>query len=271
MVVNRRANNPFGLGDESQSLAPEETLRRMLIRDLVKSPYDESDDENSGSTDKPGSSGDSMKHIYDRFLSMQPELPKRSDSSDSFWPQTKKGDRADSSESKDPGSRRNDSEITLSSPNRLFGFDSGSDFSSRGDRQNGLMDQFGLRNDRVGETEQLLENKRAEGIQKRQLDDYKAMVGYSATPLFDFSQLPSSGTRNPLSMGGPAAPVMAPDPYNPFALTPANVNPTLDPGLLAPTAPQAPVPSSLSAIPFTPQQPRTLAPKPIFSIPQRAF
>ena len=147
--------------------------------------------------------------------------------------------------------------------------DPGSSFSARAEKRDNLADFFATRDTRIEDAQELLENKRAEDLQKRQIDDYKAMVGYTATPLYDFSQLSSSTTRTPLSRG-PAIPVPT-DPYNPFALAPSTLNPTLDPGLLAPAAPPLPVPSSLSAVPFVPHQAKTTAPKPVFSIPQRVF
>jgi hypothetical protein len=132
------------------------------------------------------------------------------------------------------------------------------------------MDLFGPRDNRGEDAELLLESKRAEELQKRQIDDYKALLGYSRTPLDDAGQLTPSAGQNPLSTGSLATPLV-PDPYNPFAMAPSTVNPTLDPGLLAPTAPQAPVPSSLAPVPFAPPLGRTTAPKPIFSVPKRAF
>jgi hypothetical protein len=265
VVVNRRTKNPFGLGDNSQSLAPEETLRQMLIRDLLKSPYDEPDDANSALTEQPGSS---MTRFYDQFLTARPQASNRSNPAGSFWSRTQMGDQRDSSDSENSGSRWDDSANL--SPNRLPRFDPNSRSSSPGDRPGSLMDLFGPRDNRGEDAELLLESKRAEELQKRQIDDYKALLGYSRTPLDDAGQLTPSAGQNPLSTGSLATPLV-PDPYNPFAMAPSTVNPTLDPGLLAPTAPQAPVPSSLAPVPFAPPLGRTTAPKPIFSVPKRAF
>jgi hypothetical protein len=268
VIVNRRGKNPFGPGDDSQSLAPEERLRQMLVRNLLKSPYDQPDDADATLTEQPESS---MTHFYDQFLTARPQASNRSNPSGSFWSRTQTGDQRDSSDSED--SRPSWDDSAYLSPNRLPRFDPNSRSSYPGDRPGSLMDLFGPRDNRGEDADLLLETKRAEELQRRQIDDYKALLGYSPkpTPLYDSGQLTSSAGQNPLSTGSLATPLVS-DPYNPFAMAPSTVNPTLDPGLLAPTAPQAPVPSSLAPVPNTPPQTSIPAPKPIFSVlPQRAF
>ena len=260
VVVRRHGSDEFGLDAGAGFRTPEETFRDVLIKQFLGVPASQQNDPRNGSMQPPASS---LQSFYEQMLSG------RSDAANGVKKPGFSGSRKtdqDGKRSSDPDDAKapggNFDALTTKD---ILRSDLNSRLSISDSRPNSDSDFFGLGNNRKADIGSLLEARREQEDVKRQLEDYRAILGYSSTPaLADPGSALSSTRPNLLSVSRPAAP--APNRYNPFALTPGALGSTQP---LPPGAPLAPVPSSLTPVPYTPPPPRV--PTSDFSVPRRVF
>jgi hypothetical protein len=261
-AVNNREKDLFDSGNSVLFRTPEETLQRLLVKDLLKLPDLEPNGQNNGLMQQPAPS---MERFYERLLDGRPQMAGQPKYYDSFGSRNAGGYRSGSSELEESRSPWGAAD-TLSSKN-LPGSDLNSRFSPSSTRPDSLSDLFGLHKNRREDDELSPEKKREDEAMKKQLDDYRTLLGSPSSPLEGFGSVASPARPNPWSGGSSALPTVL-DNYGIFgAMRGTFANSALSP----PIAPVAPLPSSLAPVPYTPPPNRTQAPKPIFTVPQRAF
>jgi hypothetical protein len=262
VVLRRRGGDEFGLDAGAGFRTPEQTFRDVLIKQLMGMPASQQNDPRNGSMQQPVSS---LEGLYEQMLGG------RSDAANGMKRPGFSGSRKinqDGKQSSEPDdARATDGDYDAPATKDLLRSDLNSRLSISDPRRKTDSDFFGLGNNRKSDVESLLQARREQENMKRQLDEYRAILGYSSTPALADPGSTLNSSRTKLWSGGtPAAP--APDRYNPFALAPGAIDSTK---LLPPAGPLAPVPSSLTPTPYTATPPPSPAPKPDFSVPRRVF
>jgi hypothetical protein len=239
---------------------PEEVVRDIALRDILNLSDRAADGEETRSGYSSGAEG-----FYEKIWNNRSGTSR-------FRSGTFFGSQKGSMEGKDyvsPDETKALSSI-LGRPQRsmkgLFSSDANAEFAGQNSGASQLLEAFGL--DPKGDRDSVLspEELADKARQKEQLKQFQDLLDgmHSVEP----AQPERSGAvLNPWSTGS-AALAPAPNPLNPFAALPGA---TPNPALLPPTGPIAPVPSSLSPVPYAVAPDRLSPPRPSFAFPQRAF
>ncbi len=261
-VVNKRETDLFDSGNNFLVQSPEETMRELLVKGLLKTPDRDPNAPDKGSMQP---SAGSMDRLYEGMVSGRPQTAHRSQYYDSFGSRKTTEQRTGFFELEESKSSWGDSDATPSKSSP--GSDPFSRLSLSSARPNTLSDVFGLRNNGREDDRLSPDKKREEEAMKEQLEAFRSILSYPVSPLEGPGPLAGPSGSNPwLSTSSPLP--VTPDLHSglaPFQGTGFN------PSWQSPAAPAAPIPSSLSPLPYTPPPSRTAAPKPIFTVPQRAF
>lgn len=258
-VVNKPAKSTLSTLDllgNSESDTPEDVLRNMLLRKLLKLP----------STDKKDREADhelSVQSIYQQMLSGNADAAK--------GPKHDGLGLSGTQSSPDNFTAVDESRPWWNADNPLGNNYAGPAVAPGsvplGIDPNGSADLFGFRANTPSTdlSPQAIQAKQAQQVQMKKFQDLLNGV-YDSAPAGASSHGAGSLMLNPLTGSAPPADSAAGH-LNPFTKTPGIDNSYLSP----PKPPANPVPSSLAPVVETPPPPREPAPKPVFSRPEPMF
>jgi hypothetical protein len=256
-VPNRRTREWLDQRRNWAFLTPEDAVREIAMKDILNLPDFGSDGEET----RPAST---VERYYERmWRARSGTSPSQQNSLPGSQKTGEEKSSAFSLENAKPVSGMVDR--PQQSLKSLLDADLNDYFSIPGARPNSLLEAFGLTAEDDRDNELSPQNIAKKAREKQQIQQFQELLdGISSAPSLPEKPSPVS---NPW-LGGSQVSASIPDPLNPFATLPGT---TVNPALLPPTAPIAPVPSSLSPIPYSAVQERTAPPRPNFLFPQRVF
>ena len=238
VVRDRRSKEWMDPNADWTTMAPDEMLLQVALRNFLNGPYTDSRNTERG---RPGTRTESVyEQILDSRSGWAPRGsgPAYSDDNSSFRPSAQKPDRASDYLDRSP------------SADEILGLDHDGTLSVPGARPESLTEMLGLLNNTPGLSVPGLETKQDAQARGAQVDAYQNLLNgvYEIHPAIAAQQptQPSSpwlsGSQNP----PPAVSL------NPYATLPGS---TVNPALLPPPAPTAPIPASLTPAPYNPEPP----------------
>jgi hypothetical protein len=241
------------------AMTPEEIMNGVALKEMLKLP-------NSGNDGGEARSASTVEGMYEQALFGRAGTARQPQKHDlQGWETAEK--RSGTSKSDNPNLLLPDSDRQEQSLKNLLGSDLYSRYHPSGASRDRLADVFGPNNDNTW-SEVSPESILAKETQAATIRQFQNMLDetYVVQPSVPGRISPAADPG--LSSNPGSSPAL--DSRNPFAPTPGVA---VDPALLPPTAPHAPVPSSLSPAPFsfTPPLNSLLMRKPDSTMPRRAF
>ena len=262
-VPSRRLRESPDDSHDWATAASQEMMRSIVLQSILKSPGQESE----GKKTKTSSSVD---WLYQRVLHGKAGTDYDWQSLDLFGSARRGGGRRGTS----PGDTRDlfsgEAGRSGRSVDDIPDFDLDSPFSPPSAKPNNLGDMFGP-DPSYSSYEMSPEGIRAKQLQETQIKRFQDLLDGLYNP-------PAPPATASPTLSGPAGnpwwsarplPISGPEQRNPYVTLPGA---TIDPALLPPKPPTAPVPLSLSPAPYTPPQINSmLTPPADFTVPHRPF
>jgi len=241
-------------------MTPEEIMNGVALKEILKLP-------NSGTDSGEEQSASTVEGLYEQALFGRAGTARQSQKRDSSDSRETAEKRRGTSQSENANLLLRDSDRQEQSLKSLLGPDVYSRVHPSSASSDRFSDAFGLNNDNKW-NEVSPGSLRAKEAQEAEIRKFQNLLDetYNVQPSAMGKSSPGANPGLSSSLGSSPAP----DLHNPFEMAPGV---PVNPALLPPVAPAAPVPASLSLTPFTYSPPLNslLMRKPDFTMPRRSF